>query len=796
MERIYWNEGWEFTENFDESIFQKETELTKVRIPHSVKEVPLHYFDESEYQMLSGYRKVVMIPEEWRGKNLLLTFEGVAHDCVVYVNGREVAAHHCGYTAFTVNLKDLVEYGKENQIVLSVDSRETLNIPPFGFVIDYMTFGGVYRNVYLDVKEAFYLKDCFVKPQVISVKEKTAVLDVDVTLNQEEELQVELWLKKKEALEYEKIGEKVTQQLITTLQASLSDLALWDTEDPNLYELKICLWKEGVQMDEKIIQTGFRKAEFKKDGFYLNDRKFKIRGLNRHQSYPYVGYAMPKSMQIMDADILKKELGLNAVRTSHYPQSHDFLDRCEELGLLVFTEFPGWQHIGDQSWQDQAVKNVEEMVKEYRNHISIILWGVRINESIDMDTFYERTNACAHGLDSTRPTGGVRALQKSHLLEDVYTYNDFIHDGKHPGCLDKKKVTSNMEKPYLISEYNGHMFPTKAFDCEEHRTEHALRHACVLDAVASKEDIAGSFGWCMADYNTHKDFGSGDRICYHGVMDMFRNPKLAASVYASQQDEIPVLELSASMDIGEHPGCNRGNTYIFTNADAVRMYKNGEYVTEYRKEASEYKNLKHGPILMDDYMGDVLVTKEKFKKKQAEYMKDVLNTTAKVGMNNLPFSAYLKCAWLILRYHMKFDDAVDLYTRYIGDWGGTSTEYRLDAIKDGKVVQSLTKKPMTKVSLQAKVDHTDLVEEHSYDVAAIRIQAVDERDNLLSFYQEPVFFRTEGPIELIGPEVVSLHGGMGGTYIKTTGESGAARLFIKSSQTEEVVVEFEVEREW
>ena len=126
-----------------------------------------------------------------------------------------------------------------------------------------------------------------------------------------------------------------------------------------------------------------------------------------------------------------------------------------------------------------------DMVRQYRNHTSIILWGVRINESIDDDAFYKRTNEAAHELDDTRPTGGVRASKKSHLLEDVYTYNDFVHDGLLPGCEKKAKVTSDDSKPYLISEYNGHMFPTKTFDCEGRRTEHALRHANVLDAVAA-----------------------------------------------------------------------------------------------------------------------------------------------------------------------------------------------------------------------------------------------------------------------------------------------------------------------
>lgn len=126
-----------------------------------------------------------------------------------------------------------------------------------------------------------------------------------------------------------------------------------------------------------------------------------------------MGYAMPASIQRMDAEVLKKELGLNAVRTSHYPQSQEFINRCDELGLMVFTEIPGWQHIGDEAWKAQAVENVKDMVIQYRNHPSIILWGVRINESQDDDEFYRRTNAIAHKLDDTRQTGGVRAHKRA-----------------------------------------------------------------------------------------------------------------------------------------------------------------------------------------------------------------------------------------------------------------------------------------------------------------------------------------------------------------------------------------------
>ena len=106
----------------------------------------------------------------------------------------------------------------------------------------------------------------------------------------------------------------------------------------------------------------------------------------------------------------------------------------------------------------------------------------------------------------------------------------------------------------------------------------------MLDAVAGHDDIAGSFGWCMFDYNTHQDFGSGDRVCYHGVLDMFRNPKMAAAVYASQQDDIPVLEVSSGMEIGGHPETAMGDVYFFTNAESVRMYKNNRLINEFFAE--------------------------------------------------------------------------------------------------------------------------------------------------------------------------------------------------------------------
>ena len=805
--KFYLNDDWLFTEQFEDSLAAPEypeNTLQPVRLPHTCKETPFHYFDESLYQMVSGYRRHLLIPKDWQGKQILLTFEGAAHDSTVFCNGKKVGEHHCGYTAFTVDLTDNVLYGQDNLLCVRLDSRENLNVPPFGYVIDYMTYGGIYRDVRLEVKEKVSLSDIFVHTAIdFRSSPVTAQITSEITLTESDEnVTIRQYYMPKSTAAAQESWRLLCEQTVSTdvscdkefsLTATITAPLLWDTEEANLYILKTqLLYQDNTILDETETRFGIREAVFKKDGFYLNGRKLRIRGLNRHQSFPYVGYAMPKSMQRLDADLLKKELGLNAVRTSHYPQSHYFLERCDELGLLVFTEFPGWQHIGDDAWKAQAVANAEDMIRQYRNHPSIILWGIRINESPDDDAFYEKTNAVAHKLDPSRPTGGVRAMKKSHLLEDVYTYNDFLHDGEMPGCDPKKKVTSDMEKPYLISEYNGHMYPTKAFDNEERRSEHAIRHANVLDAVAGQPDIAGSFGWCMFDYNTHKDFGSGDRICYHGVMDMFRNPKLAANIYACEQEQTPVLEITSSMDIGEHPGCNRGNIYILSNADSVKMYKNDRFIKEYLPGMSPYKHLKHGPILIDDFIGDSFAQNERFRPKHAKEITDAMNLVARGSLNHIPKRLYLTALKLLLIYHIDFAEVTRLYTKYIGDWGGTATVYRFDAIKDGKVIKSVTKEPVREIRLEAEADHTILTEQHSYDVALVRIRAVDDHGNVLPFYQEPVRLITEGDISIIGPDTIALQGGMGGTYVKSLGRSGQGALLLQSLTAGEVRIPFQI----
>ena len=789
MSKIYINNDWLFATEFkEEYIFGNIDEnMTKVRLPHTTSELPFNYFSEESYQMLCAYRKVIYAPSEWENKRIIVTFEGAAHYAEVFLNGEKIGEHYSGYTAFSLELTGKLKLGEENILVVKLDSRENLNIPPFGNVIDYMTYGGIYRDVYIDVKENCFISDVFVKPEF------TGKIVSDITLNGEIPSgaiirQATAFMgDEKEILVIENEATKAE----FSIQGYIEGVKPWDVQHPNRYIVTTELIVNNEIIDTHQVKVGFRKAEFKNGGFFLNGKRVQILGLNRHQSYPYVGYAMPESIQRDDARVLKN-LGVNAVRTSHYPQSQYFIDECDKIGLLVFTEIPGWQHIGDKDWQDQAVKNVKEMVVQYRNHPSIIIWGVRINESPDNHDFYARTNEVAHRLDPTRQTGGVRHFSKSELLEDVYTYNDFFHDGKRAGCEPKEDITSNMDKPYLITENNGHMFPTKSFDNEEHRTLHALRHARVINDVASHPDICGSFAWCFADYNTHKDFGSGDRICYHGITDMFRNHKMAAAVYKSQGDNDIILEVSSSMDIGEHPASIKGRVWIFTNADSVQMYKNGKFIKEFVPHNEHFPYMIKSPILIDDYVGNQLVEEEKMLPEQAKYVKMAINHLVLNGFPHIapiPEEIANKC---FNEYQMTLDQIIGLYGKYVENWGAKSSVYRFDAIVNGEVVKTVTKTPMTKMILEVEVSHTNLHEGNSYDVAAVRIRAVDENGNLLPYSNEAIKVTAEGALEFIGPDIFSLRGGMAGFYVKTTGEKGKAKVRISCPRVEDKIIEFEI----
>jgi beta-galactosidase len=690
--------------DFDDHNFQR------VTIPHTNRLLPWHSFDEKEFQFVSIYRRHFRVPVELRGRRIFVDFAGVMTAAAVAINGEKLGEYRGGYTPFSFELTRHLKWGEDNVLAVEVDSTERPDIPPFGMNIDYLTFGGMYREVSLRAVPDVHFETVVAKP--VDVLLDSRRVDVRCFLSKPAGAAPGALKLKVELRDGAQVLASETQDVKVSAEGGpsmlsltkLGNIELWDLENPKLYGVTAQLYDGQKLADEYSVRIGFRDARFTPDGFQLNRKTVKLRGLNRHQTFPYVGGAMPARVQRRDALVLKKELKCNIVRTSHYPQSTHFLDCCDEIGLLVFEEIPGWQHIGDQAWQDLAVRNVGEMIRRDWNHPSIILWGVRINESLDNHDFYARTNALAHELDDSRQTGGVRYLVDSELLEDVYTRNDFgfpLMAPNHP--------------LYLNTEFNGHMFPTKRIDNVDRVMEHARRHARVHDQLASDRRYAGGIGWCAFDYNTHYNFGSGDRICYHGVSDIFRIPKPAAFFYRSQCDpkEEVVLEPCFNWSQGDQSqGGGIRKATICSNCDHLKIYLQGVLKAEADPDRATYSHLRYAPFIVD-----------------------------LVGIS-------------------------------LEGWG----DLRIDGYINGeKVISKTLPGNDTDHELRVEPDDKELVGD-GIDTTRVVLKVTDAEGGWRPFSSGAVALKIEGPGEIIGENPFSLVGGVGAVWVRTKEAAGTIRI--------------------
>ena len=733
------NRGWRYSPKnpkggtarvFDDAHFDK------IVLPHTNVVLPWHSFTEDAYTFISLYRRDLHIPATAQGKRVFIDFEGVMTASTVFLNGKKLGEYRGGFTPFSFELTDHYDHAGKNILAVQVDSTERADIPPFGNEIDYLTFGGIYREVNLRVVADTFLENIHARP--IHVLTDTPKVEVECFLDRGSKskpgaLSLYAELRKggtviaaaTHTIEEPSITQHHPQDndqaagalppvtpypnSYTVTLEKLGHIDLWDLDHPNLYTVHVQLSENGTPIDEDTRTIGFREAVFTDQGFSLNGKIVKLRGLDRHQTFPWVGQAMPARVQRQDAKILRHDLRTNIVRTSHYPQSRHFLDACDEMGLLVLEEIPGWQHIGPVPWQDVAVDNVRRMIRRDWNHPSIVLWGVRINESRDNHDFYTRTNATAHALDTSRQTGGIRYFQESEFLEDVFTMNDFGFPLKPP-----------IHGKYLNTEFVGHTFPTKTFDSLERLREHTIRHIRIHNQLWSDPQYAGGIGWCAFDYNTHGNFGSGDRICYHGVMDMWRTPKPAAGFYKSMCDpsEEVVIEPAFYWARGDE-SIGFTDALISSNCDHLKVYidsgKGFKLVTEADPDRKTWDHLPYPPFN--------------------------INLGKFVGNN----------------------------------WG----DLRIDGFLKGKL--ALSKKYSGKGIDQAFValpDDTTLVADGA-DSTRVVLRCTDEFGSPRQFATEAIAFTLEGPAQLIGDNPFSLVGGTGAIWIRAGLTPGKVTLHAK-----------------
>jgi len=534
------------------------------------------------------------------------------------VNGHNLEPHLGGFLPFDREVTGIVREG-DNVLTVLVDSR-WLNVPPSGSprgesAVDYLLPGGITGSVELRCVPKVFLSEVFAKP--MDVLSDRSRLKITCRVNAGGDIPTDIKLSavlrhgsRTLASVAQNARIEKPDQNIELMLEGLSKISLWSPENPFLYDVDVTLAKEK-QLDEHCrTRVGFREARFELDGFYLNGRRTQLFGLNRHELFPYLGFAAPNRLQRRDAEILRHQFNCNSVRCSHYPQSEAFLDACDELGLMVWEELPGWQYIGDDTWQDLAVRDVESMIRRDRNHPSIIVWGTRINESPNNPELYGRTRAIAKSLDGSRPTSGTMTPDSRKDWRATWDQDVFAFDDYHAAPMGTVGILEPIEgRPYLLAEIvgqfnyrtgNGFAVRYRRAGDIVQQMDQAIFHAQAHDKTASQKRIAGAIAWCAFDYASLMNAHNGVKC--PGVADIFRLPKLGASFYLAQVNPAvrPVIEPDFYWDFGQQTPFGPGeHAAVFSNCERLELLLDGKTHSTLHPDRTGYPNLKYPPFFAD-----------------------------------------------------------------------------------------------------------------------------------------------------------------------------------------------------
>lgn len=582
------NFGWRFSPDFKPEYARpdfKDTAFKLVDIPHIVEETPRSCSGGKLYSAVTCYRKMFVLPSSFKGRRLFLHFDGVMGCAAAFFNGKPICAHKGGFTPFYCEVTSLVKNG-DNLITVVVDSTEREDTPPFGGQLDMPCGGGIYREVRLEATDDVSI-DTFTAAAYYSDGDWN--IDIKGKLTSDKGAGFTFYL-------FDSDNKKISAKYYNCSNADFSctwelpcEVDLWSCDNPKLYTLKIAL-DSG---DEVSTRIGFRTVKFEPDGFYLNDSKLRLIGLSRHQNYPVIGNALPKSAQYLDAELIK-ELGCNAVFTAHCPPSHHFLDRCDELGILVIEDIPAYGHIGNDDWKDALCENLNEMIIRDISHPSVILWNIKADNAPEDADLEKRLADIAHRLDPTRQLGGIHDTHGTVTNEDVFLYKDYSHNGENPG-LERRKNVIKTKTPYIVISHTGRSYPAKSFDRESVLLQQALRHARALDAAYGDPDMCGVFGGYLSDFISGGNSGASNSICSYAICDRSRIKKLAAYVYMAQQEKQPILKISSRLAPDEP--CE---VWAVTNCDEVRLNIDGNVIGSYYPNRKLFPHLPHPPIQIDD----------------------------------------------------------------------------------------------------------------------------------------------------------------------------------------------------
>jgi beta-galactosidase len=588
----------------------------RVNLPHCPVTLSWQDWNPELWQKVWLYRRTFASPiPPGEARRAFLHFDAVMTRALVSFNAVQLPEHLGGFLPFDFEVTSLM--APANTLELGVDGRWQ-NIPPGGSpkgppACDYLMPAGITRSVSLRLLPPVFIKDVFAKPRNVLTPQRdlhlTCTLDAKAAFAGAYILRASVLDGDRELAQQQTSVQIPAEGVIpaSVLVTGLDAAALWSPESPQLYNVHVDLLRDGQLVHQARTRTGFRDAKFTVDGFRLNGKPYRFFGLNRHELFPYVGFSMAARVMRHDAAMLKHELNVNSVRCSHYPQTEAFLDACDELGLMVWQETPGWQFLGDDKWRALCEQNVHDMIVRDRNHPSIVIWGARVNESANDIPLYTRTNAIARALDDSRPVSGTMThYSTNNWIEDVFAYDDYHQEPD--GSVGIRDPLPGV--PYLVTEAIGQRWYREGepgFGEIYRRSAsrdilqaQAINHAQGHDRAARSSRDSGVLAWCAFEYAS---LTNGYRaLKCPGVVDTFRIPKLGATFYQSQLSPSirPVIAPNFYWDFGDAQKSGPGKAAaIFSNCDRLRVTVGDSAPQQLLPDRKNYPNLAYAPFFID-----------------------------------------------------------------------------------------------------------------------------------------------------------------------------------------------------
>lgn len=629
------NQNWKFYRGqapvqraLDKNISVWETDYDdssweKIALPHTVREEALNCSGGLNYQGEAWYRRRFFIPKEYADRSLYFELEAAMQRVDAWLDGNPLGYREGGFLPMAFDLTG-IEPEKEHILVLKVDNSDMADVPPGKpqGTLDFCYFGGIYRDAWLHISHPIHFTSAvhadrvasgglFVHYRDLSAKQVTVRIDAhfENTSPKAQDVSIQMLLDEEVVYTGPVLSLNAGSEHVENVEFRINEPRLWHPYHPELYTVTARILHDGEILDEISERIGIREFSFRPDGFFINGEKLYLNGSNRHQEYPYVGFAITDNAQRRDVRLLR-DTGVISIRLGHYPQDKAFMDACDEMGVLCIIPTPGWQiHPASVRFDEASYENTRRLIRMNRNHPSACLWEPILNET-DYPAYFAKKQLEI----VTEEMGGdaVYAGCDSHYAYASHYPLVYSHD-IIPG------------RPRYIREYGdnwteqfGPMLSMRRVRRGEHVSFYPGGEANMLRSAQERfeayvwarldENLSGAAMWAGIDHNRGYDPSEGAV----GILDLQRLPKYCYYLMDAQQDiNIAGAKCYIANEWTEH---SPRDVSVYTNAPAVRLFLNdteiGTLTAKESWSASHKYNNKLEGIELADYIHPPIIFKD------------------------------------------------------------------------------------------------------------------------------------------------------------------------------------------